>query len=289
MYWRLNAPSKAIAGALALLLAGLLQAAETARYGVEIIASYPHDAQAFTQGLLYADGVLYESIGRRGQSALRRVDIESGTVLAEQRLDDKYFGEGLALVGETLVQLTWQAGTGLVYDRDSLKPLEKFSYAGEGWGLTYDGKRLIMSDGTATLRFLDPRDYSQTGELLVTHQGQPVNFLNELEMVDGEIWANLWRYDLIVRIDPDSGEVTGAADAGSLRQQLPAGYKVDVLNGIAYDEKTGRLWLSGKLWPRLFEVRLRPVTPPGSNRRGGAGVTCLHRNSRRFLPADLRY
>jgi glutamine cyclotransferase len=232
-------------------------AAAAPRYQPEIVESFPHDPGAFTQGLVYADGVFYESVGRYGESALRRVDPATGEVLAERQLDDRYFGEGLALVGERLVQLTWKAGRGFVHDRETLERIGEFRYEGEGWGLAYDGERLILSDGSDVLRFLDPDDFHETGRLTVRHQGRPVPRLNELEYIGGEIWANLWPSDRIARIDPESGEVTGIIDAGVLRDEIPAIYRMDVLNGIAHDPETGRIFLTGKWWPRLFEVRLK--------------------------------
>lgn len=229
------------------------------RYLPEITASRPHDPGAFTQGLVYADGVLYESVGLYGESALRRVDPATGAVLAERRLDKNLFGEGLAVVGDRLVQLTWKAGRGFVYDRETFERVGEFRYHGEGWGLTYDGERLILSDGSDVLRFLDPDDYRETGRLAVRDRGRPVTSLNELEYIAGEIWANLWRSDLIARIDPHSGEVTGVVDARSLRDEIPIVYRLDVLNGIAHDPATGRIFLTGKRWPRVFEIRLREI------------------------------
>ncbi len=228
------------------------------QYQVQIVSAYPHDPKAFTQGLLFAHGELYESTGQKGHSTLRRVEVETGRILAEHALDDRYFGEGLAMVDDRLIQLTWKSGTGFVYGRKSLKKLRSFRYSGEGWGLTYDGQRLIMSDGTAVLRFLNPDSFKQTGSLTVTHLGKPISQLNELEMVNGELWANLWRYNLILRINPENGHVTGVVDASSLRKSLTGPYKIDVLNGIAYDAENKRLFLTGKWWPTLFQVKIQP-------------------------------
>lgn len=245
-----------------LLAAALIPCAFAAdQYTLEIVTQHPHDREAFTQGLVYADGELFESIGRRGKSALRRVDLASGKVLAQTRVEDRYFAEGLALVDNRLIQLTWKAGTGFIYDRKSLKQLGSFSYPGEGWGLTYDGVRLILSDGTPVLRFLDPDTFAQTGSLTVTHLGKPISQLNELEMVNGEVWANLWRYDLIARIDPENGHVIGLINASELRKNVTGLNKIDVLNGIAYDPSQKKLLLTGKLWPRIFEVKVHPATP----------------------------
>lgn len=251
-------------GARLLVTAGLLawvivaQAAPP-RYQVEVTQTYPHDSRAFTQGLLYAEGSLYESIGLRGQSALRRVAPESGKVLAETKLDKRYFAEGLARVDNRLIQLTWKSGVGFVYDLHTLELLRSFEYDGEGWGLTFDGEHLIMSDGTATLRRLDPHSYKQVGQVQVTLQGQPVNLLNELEIVGGELWANVWRYDAIVRINPASGKVLGVVDAASLREKVTSPHKIDVLNGIAYDAANEQLYVTGKFWPKLFAIKLQPL------------------------------
>lgn len=245
--------------ALALAAAGTVGAAPP-QYRLEVVATHPHDARAYTQGLLWADGRLYESTGKKGRSSVRRVAPATGEVERRTPLADRYFGEGLAKVGDRLVQLTWKAGTGFVYDADSLARRSSFSYAGQGWGLTYDGDRLIMSDGSATLRFLDPETLAVTGTLTVTAGDQPLPRLNELEMVRGELWANVYPTDLIVRIDPADGRVTGVIRAASLRDHLPAGHKVDVLNGIAYDPEGDRIFVTGKLWPRLFEVRVLSET-----------------------------
>lgn len=246
-------------GLLTVWLTIAAAASAATRYQPEIVESFPHDPGAFTQGLVYAGGVFYESVGRYGESALRRVEPDSGEVLAERRLADRYFGEGLALVGERLVQLTWKAGRGFVYDRETLERVGEFRYQGEGWGLAYDGERLILSDGSDVLRFLDPVDFRETGRLTVRLRGRSVPRLNELEYIDGNIWANLWPSDRIARIDPESGEVTGVIEAGNLREVIPAVYRMDALNGIAHDPATGRIFLTGKWWPRLFEVRLREL------------------------------
>lgn len=231
------------------------------RYEVAVQESYSHDPAAFTQGLVFADGELYESIGRYGESALRRVDPANGDVLAEHRLADRFFAEGLALVDERLIQLTWKSGRGFVYERETLDRIGEFRYQGEGWGLTYDGRHLIMSDGTDELRFLDPETFDETGRIAVTINGHPVAQLNELEWIDGEVWANVWPSDLIVRIEANTGAVVGVVDARGLRKRLPAGQRVDVLNGIAHDSENDRLFLTGKWWPRLFRVVLSEERP----------------------------
>lgn len=224
--------------------------------GYQIVRSYPHDPQAFTQGLVFADGVFYEGTGLNGRSGIRKVKIETGEVLQVQPLEERYFGEGIALVGTSLVQLTWQSGVGFVYDRATFKRTRTFTYTGEGWGLTYDGTRLIMSDGSATLRFLDPKTLKPIGQLGVRDGGRPVSQLNELEMVRGEIFANVWQSDRIARISPKTGAVVGWIDLKGILGPSEAA-NVDVLNGIAYDAAGDRLFVTGKLWPRVFEIRVR--------------------------------
>lgn len=224
---------------------------------LEVVHVYPHDPNAFTQGLVYVDGDLYESTGRNGQSSVRRVDVESGRVLEKYDLPSQYFGEGLADWGGSLVQLTWTSGKGFVYDRSSFKLLRTFGYQGEGWGLTQDKKSLILSDGTPTLRFLDPETFRVTRHLdVIDEHGQPVENLNELEFIRGEIFANIWHKDRIARISPRSGRVLGWVDMSGLREQAGASDPEAVLNGIAYDAKTGRIFVTGKLWPRLFEIKI---------------------------------
>jgi glutaminyl-peptide cyclotransferase len=225
-------------------------------YGYEVVNVYPHDREAFTQGLLYRDGVLFESTGLNGRSSLRRVRLETGEVLQQTRLDQRYFAEGLTDWGGRLVQLTWNTNVGFVYDLATLKPLRTFNYTGEGWGLARDQKRLIMSDGSPTLRFLDPETFQVTGRIDVRDGGLPVEDLNELEMVDGEIYSNVWMTDRIAIIAPGTGQVTGWINLAGL---MPRGSTAGdaVLNGIAYDATRKRLFVTGKLWPRLFEIRVK--------------------------------
>lgn len=233
-------------------------------YDFEIVNTYPHDPEAFTQGLFFRDGVLYESTGLKGKSSIRKVDLETGEVLKKYDLPTNYFGEGITSWKKRIVHITWRSQVGFVYDLDSFAQLKSFTYPGEGWGITEDGRRLIMSDGTADLRFLDPNTLRQTGRMRVTHRGKPVTGLNELEYVYRDVYANIWQSDLIVRIDPASGQVNGVVDLRGLRQQLgPSGSGAEVLNGIAYDSATDRLFVTGKLWPKLFEIRLiaRPSDP----------------------------
>ncbi|MBX9616996.1 MAG: glutaminyl-peptide cyclotransferase [Caulobacteraceae bacterium] len=226
-----------------------------ARYGYEVVASWPHDPTAFTQGLEYVDGVLLESTGREN-SGVRRVRLEDGVVTHRQALEDRYFGEGLTVVGDRVFSLTWTHGVGFIWARDDLEPLGQFTYAGEGWGLTHDATRLILSDGEPRLRFLDPVTLTETGSVPVTFMGQPLGRLNELEFIDGEVFANIWQTDFIVRINPDTGVVTGVIDLTGLLGEPVANPSDEVLNGIAWDPEGRRLFVTGKHWPRLFEIRL---------------------------------
>ncbi len=228
-------------------------------YGYEVVASYPHDTSAFTQGLLFEDGVLYESTGRHGQSSLRKVDLETGEVLKIRNLDDTYFGEGAAIVGNKIIQVTWRSQKGLVYDKNTFDLLQTFTYTGEGWGLTYDGKNLIMSDGTAVLRYLDTATFRETGTLEVYDDSGPVARLNELEYVEGEIFANLWGSDRVARINPETGRVKGWIDLSGILPEKDRKGGEDVLNGIAYDPGGKRLFVTGKLWPKLYEIRIVPA------------------------------
>lgn len=225
--------------------------------GYRVVNVYPHDRQAFTQGLQYVDGFLYEGTGQHGQSGIRKVKLETGEVVQHQPLDPRYFGEGITVWKDTIFQLTWQSEIGFVYDKNTFKQIRTFSYPGEGWGLTHDGTRLIMSDGGASgqLRFLDPKTLKETGRLTVREGGRPVDDLNELEYVRGEIFANVWQSARIARISPKTGQVTGWIDlAGLLDPREAAG--TDVLNGIAYDAEGDRLFVTGKLWPKLFEIKI---------------------------------
>ena len=226
--------------------------------GYKVVRVYPHDRTAFTQGLVYLDGHFYEGTGLHGQSTIRKVRLENGEVLQLKKNDPQYFGEGIAVVGKSLVQLTWQSGVGFVYDRETFERTRTFTYTGEGWGLAYDGKRLIMSDGTPTLRFLDPVTLKETGRLVVKDGGVPVEDLNELEVVKGEIFANIWNVERIARIAPATGQVTGWIDMRGLLDPRDAAQGVDVLNGIAYDAAADRLFVTGKLWPKLFEIQIVP-------------------------------
>ena len=247
----------AAGGALSLESAGgdQTRARPAPTFGHRVVRSFPHDPEAFTQGLLFADGVLYEGTGLNGQSSIRKVRLETGEVLQIRRLDAQYFGEGIALWKGQLIQLTWQAGLGFVYDQRTFEQKRTFTYRGEGWGLTQDGTRLIMSDGSAYLRFLDPATLRETGKLAVRDGGALVKNLNELEVVKGEIFANVWQSDRIARISPKTGAVTGWIDLRGLLTPREAS-RVDVMNGIAYDAAGDRLFVTGKLWPRLFEIQI---------------------------------
>jgi glutaminyl-peptide cyclotransferase len=223
-------------------------------YGYTVVRSYPHDPGAFTQGLQFIDGVLYEGTGLNGRSSIRRVNLETGNVLKQHNIDAQYFGEGITIFGNDLIELTWQSGIAFVYDRNTFALEKSFKYLGEGWGLTHDGTNLIMSDGTEYLRFLDPATFAERRRVRVTGVGQPVKNLNELEWVKGEIFANVWMTDYIARIDPGTGRINAYID---LRGLMPANDSSrDVLNGIAYDASGDRLFVTGKLWPRLFEIKL---------------------------------
>ncbi len=224
--------------------------------GVHVVARYPHDRTAYTQGLFWHDGLLYEGTGLVGESSLRQVALESGQVLKRVDLGGERFGEGIALVGDRIYQLTWKAGVAFVYDRSTLAVLDSFKYTGEGWGLTYDGTRLIMSDGTDRLRFYDPSDFRELGSLSVRDKGAPLRSINELEYIDGEIWANVYQSDYIVRIDPATGDVRAWVDLrGLLSREDRTG--VDVLNGIAWDATGRRLFVTGKNWPWLFHIEVQ--------------------------------
>jgi glutamine cyclotransferase len=222
------------------------------------VHTYPHDPQAYTQGLVFVDGHLYESTGLNGRSSLRMVDLETGRVLQSAAVPSQYFAEGLAPWGNTLVQLTWQSHVVFVYDRFSFRLLRTLHYDGEGWGLTEDGRSLILSDGTATLHFLDPQTLREVRHVVVKDRGAPVTELNELEYVRGQIYANVWHTDRIARISPATGQVLGWIDLTGLLAPGEVSDPEAVLNGIAYDAARDRLFVTGKLWPKLFEIKVVP-------------------------------
>lgn len=245
------------------LLAALLAVGAPAQaaqvYDVEIVAEYPHDPAAYTQGLFYLDGALYESTGLFGRSSLRKTKLATGEVVRRADYPADVFGEGVAPFKDRIIGLTWRSQTGYVFDRETFKTKRRFSYSGEGWGLTSDGERLIMSDGTDEIRFLDPKSLAETGRLKVTRRGKPLRNLNELEWIDGEIYANVWLTDFVVRIDPATGEVVGVIDLRPLRAALKDGPPdIEVANGIAWDASQRRLFVTGKNWPTLFEIKLKP-------------------------------
>ena len=232
-----------------------------------VVNTYPHDRHAFTQGLIFLDGVLYESTGLNGRSSVRKVKLETGDVLQQRAVDPKYFAEGLTAWGSKLIQLTWQTNVGFVYDRASLQPERSFQYTGEGWGLTHDGTRLIMSDGTAQggLRFFDPDTLKETGRVVVRDRGQSIQYLNELEFIRGEVWANIWQTNRLARINPKTGDVVAWIDCTGLIPRTEVLDPGAVMNGIAYDAAGDRIFVTGKLWPRLFEIRVE--TLQGSSKR----------------------
>lgn len=229
---------------------------QIAVHSYRIVNTYPHDPQAFTQGLVFDKGFLYEGTGLYGRSSLRKVDLQTGKILKRYELPSHFFGEGLTIFGDQIIQSTWKSNVAFVYDKHSFRLLQVFKYPKESWGITHDGSRLIMSDGTSNLRFLDPRTFKETGRIEVRDTSGPVGRLNELEYVQGEIYANVWRTDRIARISPHSGKITGWIDLTGLLGPQDRYESVDVLNGIAYDAENDRLFVTGKLWPKLFEIDL---------------------------------
>jgi glutamine cyclotransferase len=225
----------------------------------KIVNTFTHDPEAFTQGLVFENGVLYEGTGIPGRSELRRVALETGAVLQKHKLPDEFFGEGITIYKDRIIQLTYQSNVGFVYERDSFELLREFSYQTEGWGITHDGTHLIMSDGTPMLYFLNPETFAQTNRMMVFEQDSPVWGLNELEYVNGEIYANVWPTERIVRIVPETGKVVGWIDMKGLLAAQDQGEEVDVFNGIAYDPDKNRLFVTGKFWPQLFEITLIPT------------------------------
>ncbi|MEX2536867.1 MAG: glutaminyl-peptide cyclotransferase [Trueperaceae bacterium] len=254
--WRLNALASLWSLAIILSLLGAC-ASSPAELAATVLERYPHDTDAFTQGLLLEGGKLYESTGLYGRSSLREVDLHTGEVIRVRYLDSSHFGEGLAQVDERLIQLTWRAGRALVYDLETFEPVGSFNYGGEGWGLCFDGEELWMSDGSATLFVRDPDTFEMRRRVAVTLRGEPLAMLNELECVDDRIYANVWQTDRIVGIDKGNGRVDAVVDASSLlsAEELAALSPDAVLNGIAYDPQNERFLITGKLWPALLAVR----------------------------------
>ncbi len=227
-------------------------------YSYKIVNSYPHDRQAFTQGLVYEDGILYEGTGRNGYSELRKVDLATGRVLHRLKLSDEFFGEGITIFGDKIIQLTYLSNVGFVYKKETFELLREFDYPTPGWGITNDGKHLIMSDGTQKLYFLDAETFKQVRHIEVYDWGVSVWHLNELEYIEGKIYANVWPTERIAMISPKTGQVISWIDLRGLLSQKDYDMQVDVLNGIAYDKAKGRLFVTGKHWPKLFEIKLIP-------------------------------
>jgi len=249
---------------LLLLCAGLPVAAEVPVYDYKIVQRYPHNIASFTQGLEFHNGFLYEGTGQNGRSTLSKIDLESGEVLQSKRLASRYFGEGITIVGDRIFQLTWQSNIVFVYDLESFETLTSHYHPTEGWGLTYDGSQLILSDGSASLQFIDPESFQVLRKVDVTLEGRPIRNLNELEYINGEVWANVWMTNEIVRIDPATGNINSVVDLNGLIDQTNTGSRDGVLNGIAWIPNTspdsepgsGRLFVTGKLWSDLFEIEI---------------------------------
>ena len=274
----MNRITLALAG---LLLPCLATAATLPVQGYTVVHAFPHDPAAYTEGLFYLDGFLYEATGTVGASSVRKVELDSGTVLQQSATPWPDYGEGIVAWKDRLIQLTWQDHEGFVYDLATLTPRAKFAYPGEGWSLTTDGTHLLMSDGTPTIRILDPDTLQQVARIDVTADGQPLANLNELEWVKGELYANVWLTDRIARIDPATGKVIGWIDLAGLAPapETLADPVNDVLNGIAYDATHDRLFVTGKRWPRVYEIRLAP-----ERRDGPAGPIARKARSRPASP-----
>lgn len=264
-YYRVRFLFWIIATAL-LAFTGVLSRAQFLTY--QVVASYPHDPRVYTQGLIFHEGNLFLGTGLHAGSFLRHIELPSGKIIGEASLSEKYFGEGIAMVDGRIIQLTWLSRTGFVYDAKTFKELRTFSYDTEGWGLTYDGKRLILSDGTDRLHFLDPNTFENQGHINVHHEGVPLEHLNELEFVEGKVWANQWYTEHVLVIDPQTGAVSALIDFTGLypdlRKRVSYGLLDTgaVLNGIAYDSKDKRIFITGKLWPSIYEVIVHPLTEP---------------------------
>jgi glutamine cyclotransferase len=241
-----------------LFTAAALSGSAAPVFTYKIVRDYPHDPNAFTQGLEYRDGFLYEGTGLNGRSSLRKERLETGQILEQTNLSSEYFGEGITVLGAEIFQLTWQAHTGFIYGRATFHVERRFSYSGEGWGLTNDGRQIYMSDGSAEIRVLDARTLSEKRRIQVRDGGAPINELNELEWVDGELLANVWQTDRIARISPATGQVDGWIDCSGMLPALFRSSPDAVLNGIAYDARTKRLFVTGKLWPKLYQIQIVP-------------------------------
>ncbi|HYL38366.1 MAG TPA: glutaminyl-peptide cyclotransferase [Bryobacteraceae bacterium] len=231
---------------------------QTPEYGYRVVHSYPHDRHAFTQGLEFRAGFLYEGTGLNGQSTVRKVKLETGEVLQEVSLEPQYFGEGITVFNQQILELTWRSGIGFVYDQNSFRRLRSFNYSGEGWGLANDGSEIYMSDGTPQLRVWNPVTLREKRRFTVRDGAKPITYLNELECVRGEIYANVWQTDRIARISPKDGRVLGWVNLSGILSAAERSENTDVLNGIAYDVLGDRLFVTGKNWPKLFEIKLVP-------------------------------
>ena len=227
-------------------------------YSFNVVATYLHDESAFTQGLVYHSGLLYEGTGLYGRSSMRITELQTGGIIEQVDLPDDYFGEGMTIMGDRVYQVTWKENTGFIYSIDDLTELLSFSYSGEGWGLTHDGNHLILSNGSSTLSFIDPETFQVVRTVDVTYDDELVSSLNELEYINGLVYANIWQLDQIVIIDPDDGAAVGWIELDGIEEHLDATQGIDVLNGIAYNYETGRLLVTGKLWPNVFEIELVP-------------------------------
>lgn len=233
-----------------------LLADDIVNYNYEVVNSYPHDKNAFTQGLEYFNGYLYEGTGLNGKSSLRKVDLKTGKIEKIHHLEDKYFGEGITIFKNKIYQLTWKSNTGFIYNLD-FKLIDKFSYKTEGWGLTHNNQHLILSDGTNLIRFLDPKTLKVVKKIKVTKNNEKVTNINELEYIKGKIYANIWQENYIIIIEPNNGQVKGIIDLKGIINPKNYNYELNVLNGIAYDSKNNRLFVTGKLWPKIFEIKIK--------------------------------
>jgi len=229
---------------------------QVTEFGYRIVNTYPHDINAFTQGLIYHDGYLFEGTGKRGLSSLSKINLEDSTVLMSRNLNRRYFGEGIEVVDDRIYQLTWQSHMVFVWDKNNFEPVSTHYNSTEGWGLAFDGTDLILSDGTSTLYFLDTELFVQKKQITVTLRGSPLANLNELEYINGEIWANIWQTDFIARIDPETGMVVSLVDLTGLSAETNLGSREAVLNGIAWDDESERLFVTGKHWAHLFQIEL---------------------------------
>lgn len=246
-----------LAASIGLIVATALYGQDSVlRYGYEVVNTYPHNIESFTQGLIYHQGFLYEGTGKKGLSSLSKINLEDADVLLSTPLSRRYFGEGIEVVGDKIFQLTWQGNIVFVYDKNTLEPIASHYNSTEGWGLAYNGEHLILSDGTDTLQFMNAETFVPEKRIQVTLNGNPINYLNELEFIDGEVWANVWQTDFIVRINPETGEVNSVVDMTGLSGLTDLGSSEAVLNGIAWDSDNERLFVTGKHWSNLFEVKL---------------------------------